>query len=168
MGISEQGISSERYSVIPRVLIFPFSTEGKVLLLKGSETKRVWPGLWNGIGGHIKEGESILDAAKRELKEESGLRSRHWQFCGEVMVDTQANPGIAIFIFKVEELEGNLQESNEGKLSWFDPIEVSQLPAVEDLPTLIGKVGRFQPNSRPFWGLYRYDQSDQLVMSFED
>ena len=140
MKISEQGVSLERYSVIPRVLIFPFSKEGKVLLLKGSKTKRIWPGLWNGIGGHIEAGENVFCAAERELEEESGLHGRRWLFCGEVMVDTNANPGIAIFIFKAEELEGNLQESSEGELSWFDPLEVSQIPVVEDLPTLLGKV----------------------------
>lgn len=41
MGRSEQGVSMERYSIIPRVLIFPFDQEGNVLLLKGAATKKV-------------------------------------------------------------------------------------------------------------------------------
>ncbi|HNQ32115.1 MAG TPA: NUDIX domain-containing protein, partial [Candidatus Woesebacteria bacterium] len=73
MGVKAQGVSQDRYTVIPRVLIFPFSSDSKVLLLKGSEHKRIWAGLWNGIGGHVEAGESVLQAAKRELQEETGL-----------------------------------------------------------------------------------------------
>jgi len=168
MGVAEQGISQDRYMVIPRVLIFPFSAEGKVLLLQGAKHKRLWAGKWNGIGGHVESGESILQAAKRELQEESGLQASRWIFCGEVMVDTQTNPGIAFFIFKAEELNGSLQESSEGQLSWFTLEEIRGALFVQDIPTLLGKVYRFQQGARPFWGLYQYDAEDQLIMSFED
>jgi len=73
MGADAQGLNTERYAVVPRVLIFPFSADGKVLLLSGAPHKRIWAGLWNGIGGHIEAGESVLTAARRELCEETGL-----------------------------------------------------------------------------------------------
>ena len=66
MGVRAQGVSQDRYTVIPRVLIFPFASDGKVLLLKGAPHKRIWAGLWNGIGGHVEAGESIIQAAQRE------------------------------------------------------------------------------------------------------
>ncbi len=167
MGVKAQGVSQDRYTVIPRVLIFPFSSDSKVLLLKGSEHKRIWAGLWNGIGGHVEAGESVLQAAKRELQEETGLLAEKLLFCGAVIVETQTRPGIAFFVFKAEGLSGEQCDSPEGKLQWFSLDQIHQVPLVEDVPTLVGKVSRFQAGSQPFWGLYRYDAEDQLVMSFE-
>ena len=167
MGVKAQGVSQDRYTVILRVLIFPFSSDDKVLLLKGSEHKRIWAGLWNGIGGHVEAGESVLQAAKRELQEETGLRAEKLLFCGSVIVETQTLPGSVFFVFKAEGLSGKQHESPEGTLRWFDLDEIHQVPLVEDVPTLVGKVSRFQAGSQPFWGFYRYDAEDQLVMSFE-
>ncbi|MFZ3071497.1 MAG: NUDIX domain-containing protein [Anaerolineaceae bacterium] len=168
MSIIEQGASPDRYNVIPRVLIFPFAEDGEVLLLKGAGTKKIWPGLWNGIGGHVEAGESILYAAKRELLEETGLTCQNWIFCGQVMVDTNSSPGIAFFIFKALEIAGNLVESAEGELSWLETSEALELPLVEDLHFLIRRVMDFRQDDRPFWGVYRYDPSGQLVMQFSD
>jgi len=167
VGVRAQGISQDRYMVIPRVLIFPFASDGKVLLLKGAAHKRIWAGLWNGIGGHVEAGESILHAAQRELQEETGLLAERLLFCGAVIVETQTRPGIAFFVFKAEGLNGNQHDSPEGTLRWFALDEIHQVPLVEDVPTLVGKVSRFQAGSQPFWGLYRYDADNQLVMSFE-
>ena len=167
MGVRAQGVSQDRYTVIPRVLIFPFASDGKVLLLKGAAHKCIWAGLWNGIGGHVEAGESILQAAQRELQEETGLLAERLLFCGAVIVETQTRPGIAFFVFKAEGLNGNQHDSPEGTLRWFALDEIHQVPLVEDVPTLVGKVSRFQTGSPPFWGLYRYDANNQLVMSFE-
>ncbi len=166
MGKKQQGVLANRYQMIPRVLIFPFDSEGKVLLLKGDENKRIWPGLWNGIGGHVELGEHILDAAKRELAEETGLSAGRWLFCGQVMVDTQSLIGIAFFIFKALDCSGIVRESIEGKLGWFEPDKAHLLDMVEDLYYLIPRVVSFHQGNIPFWGLYQYDENDQLIMRF--
>jgi len=73
MGVESQGVCNQRYSLIPRVLIFPVNESGEVLLLEGARDKKIWAGYWNGLGGHVEQGESALNAAQRELLEESGL-----------------------------------------------------------------------------------------------
>ncbi|MEL7644780.1 MAG: NUDIX domain-containing protein [Anaerolineaceae bacterium] len=166
MGAAAQGLSANRYTVIPRVLVFPLNPDGQVLLLQGSPGKRIWAGLWNGIGGHVEAGESVLDAARRELWEESGLTAENWTFCGQVSVDTREKTGIAFFVFRAELLTGQLLESAEGSLRWFNLDELGNFPVVEDLPVLLGKAARTATGGQPFWGVYRYDARDQLVMSF--
>jgi len=99
MGVSEQGVSLDRYTVIPRVLVFPVNGADQVLLLHGAPNKRIWANRWNGIGGHVEAGESILRAARRELLEEANLTAARLKFVGQVMVDTGGNPGIAFFCF---------------------------------------------------------------------
>lgn len=166
MGAEAQGVSNHRYTLIPRVLIFPVNENGKLLLLKGAADKTIWPGLWNGIGGHVEQGESIHAAAARELFEESGLTARKMIHCGQVVVDTGGKPGIIFFIFKVKELSGEVTPSVEGSLEWFSQVETTHLLMVEDLYTLIPLVMRQKPTGRPFWGYYDYDSSGQLRMTF--
>jgi ADP-ribose pyrophosphatase YjhB (NUDIX family) len=57
-----------------RLVTLSFLTWGPdVLLLRHPETNDRFPGLWNGIGGHVEAGEDIRAAATRELREEAGV-----------------------------------------------------------------------------------------------
>lgn len=167
MSVEDQKADSERYALIPRVLVFPVNESGKVLLLKGAADKKIWPNMWNGLGGHVEQGESVLQAARRELFEESGLTAGVLQYCGQVVADTGSKPGIIFFVFKAKKLEGAVANSVEGHLSWFSQKEALKLNLVEDLYTLLPMVMRQRLGAKPFWGLYRYDAKGQLMMSFE-
>ncbi|MFC1686953.1 NUDIX domain-containing protein [Patescibacteria group bacterium] len=54
--------------------------EGKILLQHRTDDARLFPGLWGYFGGHIEEGESPEEAAKRETQEELGLDLQSVQF----------------------------------------------------------------------------------------
>jgi isopentenyldiphosphate isomerase len=52
-----------------------FNSDGKLFVQKRSKTKLVHPGLWGlGAGGWVSSGEDYETAAKRELKEELGIK----------------------------------------------------------------------------------------------
>lgn len=158
---SEQGVLADRYKVIPRSLIFVFRGD-RVLLIKGSPTKRLWANRYNGIGGHIEYGEDISSAAKRELLEETGLDGMMLWLCGVILVDASQETGICIFVFKGEYTEGEIMDSEEGKLEWLPVDRISDFPLVEDLYKLIPRVLTASVGDAPFSGRYFYDEKDQI------
>ena len=162
---SDQGVDPSRYQIIPRTLIFVTKGE-QVLLLKGAATKRIWAGKYNGIGGHIEQGEDAAGAARRELLEETGLRVDDLRLCGTLIVDASPGVGIGIFIFRARYSGGDLIESTEGKLEWHSVDGLDNLRLVEDLPVLLPRVIALRPDSAPFSARSFYDEQGQLQVIF--
>jgi 8-oxo-dGTP diphosphatase len=170
MGVKDQGLehSRHRYQVVPRTLIF-ITHDERVLLLKGAPTKKIWANLYNGVGGHVEPGESILAAAQREAAEEVGLTDlQNWKLCGTVHIETDdPTTGILLFVFRAVSSDEAVRASREGTPEWVDWTALSPESMVEDLPYLLPRVLAMSPDELPFHGRYYYDDQDRWQIVLE-
>ena len=76
-------------------------------------------GKWNGLGGKFEPGESPEECAVREIKEESGLNVKSIKMKG--FITFPIFDGIEdwhVFVFVIDDFDGELIDSNEGNLGW--------------------------------------------------
>lgn len=166
MPASDQGVNLDRYMLIPRTAIF-LRRSDSYLLLKGAPSKRLWAGKYNGLGGHVEEGEDVLSAARRELREETGLEAELW-LCGTVIVDSGQNPGICLYVFSGECRESEPKASVEGAAEWVPFEALAELPVVEDLPVLLGRIHTMERGDDPFSARSYYAEDGSLILRFTE
>jgi 8-oxo-dGTP diphosphatase len=168
MGHEAQGVarSRHRYQVIPRTL--SFVTQGDdVLLLRGGPQKRLWAGLYNGVGGHIEPGEDVYSAARREIHEETGLQVSDVRLRALIHVDARdPDVGIMLFVFTAEAAARTVIPSEEGTLEWLPRDALPLDHVMEDLPVLLPRLLAMRPTEPPLSVVYTYDDDDRLVVSF--
>jgi 8-oxo-dGTP diphosphatase len=168
MGREDQGVAKSqlRYRVIPRTLCF-ITNGDDVLLLRGGPHKRLWAGLYNGVGGHVEAHEDIFNALLREVKEETGLKVYDVRLRLVINADG-GDPllGVAVFVFTAVAGSRAVTPSEEGTLEWWPKAHLPLEHVVEDLPLLLPRVLAMGPIDPPFFAAYSYDESDKLHVSF--
>ena len=89
-------------------------------ILLGMKKRGFGEGRWNGFGGKVEKGESIIRAAKRELYEEVGITPKDIKRVGIMEFEFKGDPEILqVHIFYASEFEGKPRESEEMKPKWF-------------------------------------------------
>jgi 8-oxo-dGTP diphosphatase len=157
-----------RWLVIPRTLCFIFNGED-VLLMKRGEHRRVFPGRYNGLGGHIERDEDPLACARREVLEETGLTVHDLRLRAVYNIDAGEQTGILLFVFTgISQQREPLVESDEGTLHWIPLASVLDYPLVEDLPLILPRVQAMSEHAAPLFVHVSYDAADQMVMRFAD
>jgi len=128
-----QGYEEVKLKVSVAVIVLRDAPEGKEILLQ-RRLRHPFYGDINSIAGKIRPGEYIIDAAKRKLKEESGLeadftfvgvlRKCRFDTFGNILEDTLYNYCVT------ENPVGELVAQNEyGENFWASISEISKLKA---------------------------------------
>lgn len=72
-------------------------------------------------GGHVEKGESFVEAAIRELKEETGLMVKNLKACGVIhWCNKETDDRYLAFLYKTCDFKGSIKHSDEGEVFWTD------------------------------------------------
>lgn len=95
------------------------------MVLLGMKKKGFGTGRWNGFGGKVEEGETIKQAALREIDEEAGLKDGKITEAGVLEFSFQNDPKILqVHIFKLVDFSSTPIESDEMTPKWFGVNEI--------------------------------------------
>ena len=127
----------------------------KVLL--GMKKRGFGAGRWNGFGGKVEEGETIEEAALREVREEAGIAVKEIEKYGIIDFETKDKPEILeVHIFKGNDITGEPVESEEMRPSWFHvddiPFDTMWPDDIYWFPLLLA--------GKKFKGKFLFDNSD--------
>lgn len=79
-------------------------------------------------GGHIEDGEPIVDSVIREIYEETGLVVSDLELCGVKDWIQEDGARYIVFLYRTNTYTGNIQASTEGDIFW---ISLEELKAKE-------------------------------------
>ncbi|MEK7665123.1 MAG: 8-oxo-dGTP diphosphatase [Patescibacteria group bacterium] len=130
----------------------------KVLL--GMKKRGFGRGRWNGFGGKVLRGETIEDAAKREIKEEAEVEPVYLAKSGIIEFEFQGNQEIfEVHIFKSEDFLGNPVETEEMRPRWF---HIDEIPFKEMWPDDIYWMPLFL-SGKKFKGKFLFREQDIIL-----
>jgi len=108
----------------PKILTLCLTRKESMVLL-GMKKRGFGEGRWNGFGGKLEDGESIIDAAIREMREESGLEVEELDEKGIIefqFLDT--GKLLEVHVFDVLRFRGDAIETEEMSPQWFHLDEI--------------------------------------------
>lgn len=95
-------------------------------VLLGLKKRGFGAGRWNGFGGHVEAGESIEEAARREVFEEAGIAVKSLEKVGVLEFAFDKKPeSFEVHLFRANDFEGEPVEGEEMKPRWF---HINKLP----------------------------------------
>lgn len=130
----------------------------KVLL--GLKKRGFGEGRWNGFGGKVKNGETIEDAAKREISEEAGIEIDKMEKVAVIDFEFKGNPEmLEMHVFRAKNFSGEPKETEEMEPRWFN---IDQIPFQEMWPDDRYWLPLFLEGKK-FKGKFFFDGFDTIV-----
>lgn len=117
-------------------------------------------GKWNGFGGKVESGETVEEAAKREVFEEVGISVAELEkFATAEFILPKVKEILEIHFFKAVKWSGEPQESEEMKPEWFsvDKIPFNKMWDGDKYWYPLYLAGR------KFHGRFHFDKNDKVL-----
>lgn len=116
--------------MVETVLAYIEKEDQYLLLYRNRKKNDINKGKWIGVGGHIENGETPIDALYREIKEETNLDVIKYQKRGLVYF-TYGDFTELMHLYVVSEVSGDIGDCDEGELKFFPKKEIFNLPIWE-------------------------------------
>jgi len=132
-------------------------TRTKVLLVhRNARQHDEQLGKYNGLGGKVERGENIVEAMRREIREEASIEATELELRGTVSWPGFNGRDVFGFVFLVTAFEGEVVDANvEGTLAWHDIATMMELPMWDGDRHFLPLV--FDPSVPQFHGVLPYD-----------
>ena len=88
-------------------------------------------------GGHVEDGESMLAAVIREMKEETGLTIERPIPCGFKDWINDDGSRYLVLMYKTNRFSGELCSSPEGRVFWTTREEFAKMPVIWNMKELL-------------------------------
>lgn len=88
-------------------------------------------------GGHVEEGESLLESVVREMKEETGLTIENPKVCGFKDWIQEDGTRYVVLLYKTHKFTGELKSSDEGRVFWIDRAEINSVNLIWNMKELL-------------------------------
>ena len=125
-------------------------------------------GKYNGLGGRLEPGESVVECMRREIREESGLLVEQMALRGTISWPGFGKHGEAWFgfIFRVDTWSGTPHTGNhEGTLEWIPVESMLDLPLWESDRLFLPMV--FDRSCATFHGVMPYQDGRMVSWSYD-
>jgi 8-oxo-dGTP diphosphatase len=113
----------ERTRLVGAVLV----RQGRILLGRRSPEKRLCPGMWDVIGGHVEAWETYEQGLRRELREEVGISPTVFRAIEHRQLSGQRE----IRIYRIDSWDGGeprITNDEHVVLAWYTIAEACALP----------------------------------------
>ena len=111
-------------------------TNKVVLQYRSPERYKKWSG-YAFPGGHIEEGESLVESVIREVYEETGLTIADPKLVAVKDWEPDEGGRYIVFCYKATEFTGQLRSSEEGEVSWVEKDQLKKLDLSYDMLPLL-------------------------------
>jgi 8-oxo-dGTP diphosphatase/2-hydroxy-dATP diphosphatase len=145
--------------VCNKVLTLAFIRRSGEILL-GFKKRGFGAGRWNGFGGKVESGETVEQAAKRELFEECCIEVNSLRRIGLLMFEFVGDAQLLeVHVFDTDDFSGIATETDEMKPRWFSTSEIPFDTMWPDdrlwFPSLLA--------GRQFYGYFTFRGMDTIV-----
>lgn len=124
-------------TVLTNLCLVEDPTNGKVVLqYRSPERYKKWSG-YAFPGGHIEEGESLVESVIREIYEETGLTITSPKLVAVKDWPQDEGGRYIVFCYKATEFTGQLRSSEEGEVYWVEKDQLEKLDLSYDMLPLL-------------------------------